>query len=136
MYAFFNSAEDKNNTGPTIPIIEGELINYAKKNDKNKDNLMIMRDRKDPRETYLLTRGDFTTPDKESGQLSPNFISAISINEDKEENNKPRLDLAKWLIDPNNPLTTRVTVNRILMRYFGKGIVEKEEDADVVANFN
>ena len=128
MYAFFNSAEDKNNTGPTIPIIEGELINSAKKNDKNKVNLMIMRDRKDPRETYLLTRGDFTTPDKESGQLSPNFISAISINEDKEENKKTRLDLAKWLVDPNNPLTARVTVNRIWMRYFGKGIVETEED--------
>ena len=128
MYAFYNSAEDKNNTGPTIPIIEGELINSAKKNDKNKVNLMIMRDRKDPRETYLLTRGDFTTPDKESGQLSPNFISAISINEDKEENKKTRLDLAKWLVDPNNPLTARVTVNRIWMRYFGKGIVETEED--------
>ena len=128
MYAFYNSAEDKNNTGPTIPIIEGELINSAKKNDKNKVNLMIMRDRKDPRETYLLTRGDFTTPDKESGQLNPNFISAISINEDKEENKKTRLDLAKWLVDPNNPLTARVTVNRIWMRYFGKGIVETEED--------
>ena len=128
MYAFYNSAEDKNNTGPTIPIVEGELINSAKKNDKNKVNLMIMRDRKDPRETYLLTRGDFTTPDKESGQLNPNFISAISINEDKEENNKTRLDLAKWLVDPNNPLTARVTVNRIWMRYFGKGIVETEED--------
>ena len=128
MYAFYNSAEDKNNTGPTIPIIEGELINSAKKNDKNKVNLMIMRDRKDPRETYLLTRGDFTTPDKESGQLRPNFISAISINEDKEENKKTRLDLAKWLVDPNNPLTARVTVNRIWMRYFGKGIVETEED--------
>ena len=128
MYAFYNSAEDKNNTGPTIPIIEGELINSAKKNDKNKVNLMIMRDRKDPRETYLLTRGDFTTPDKESGQLNPNFISAISINEDKEENKKTRLDLAKWLVDPNNPITARVTVNRIWMRYFGKGIVETEED--------
>ena len=128
MYAFYNSAEDKNNTGPTIPISEGELINSAEKNDKNKVNLMIMRDRKDPRETYLLTRGDFTTPDKESGQLSPNFISAISINEDKEENKKTRLDLAKWLVDPNNPLTARVTVNRIWMRYFGKGIVETEED--------
>ena len=128
MYAFFNSAEDKNNTGPTIPIIEGELINFAKKNDKNKVNLMIMRDRKDPRETYLLTRGDFTTPDKESGQLSPNFISEITINEDKEAIKKTRLDLAKWLVDPKNPLTARVTVNRIWMRYFGKGIVETEED--------
>ncbi len=128
MYAFYNSAEDKNNTGPTIPIIEGELIDSVKNNDNNKANLMVMRDRRDPRETYLLSRGDFTTPDKDSGQLSPNYISAITINDEKEGKKKTRLDLARWLVDPKNPLTPRVTVNRIWMRYFGKGIVETEED--------
>ena len=128
MYAFYNSAEDKNNTGPTIPIIEGELIDSVKNNDKNKANLMVMRDRRDPRETYLLSRGDFTNPDKDSGQLSPNYISAITINDEKEGKKKTRLDLARWLVDPKNPLTPRVTVNRIWMRYFGKGIVETEED--------
>ena len=128
MYAFYNSAEDKNNTGPTIPIIEGELIDSVKNNDNKKANLMVMRDRRDPRETYLLSRGDFTNPDKDSGQLSPNYISAITINDEKEGKKKTRLDLARWLVDPKNPLTPRVTVNRIWMRYFGKGIVETEED--------
>ena len=128
MYAFYNSAEDKNNTGPTIPISEGELIDSVKNNDNNKANLMVMRDRRDPRETYLLSRGDFTNPDKDSGQLSPNYISAITINDEKEGKKKTRLDLARWLVDPKNPLTPRVTVNRIWMRYFGKGIVETEED--------
>ena len=128
MYAFYNSAEDKNNTGPTIPISEGELFKSSQQNDNNKVNLMVMRDRKDPRETYLLTRGDFTTPDKEAGPLNPNFISAINANETDTSKIKTRLDLAKWLVDETNPLTARVTVNRIWMRYFGKGIVETEED--------
>ncbi len=128
MYAFFNSAEDKNNTGPTISVIEGELINSAEKNEKNKANLMVMRDRKDPRETFLLTRGDFTTPDKKTGQLNPGFISAINPTNEAETKKRSRLDLAKWLVDPKNPLTSRVTVNRTWMRYFGKGIVETEED--------
>lgn len=128
MYAFFNSAEDRNNTGPTIPVIEGELINTAEKNDKNKANLMVMRDKKDSRETFLLMRGDFTTPDKKTGQLNPGFISAINPTNERETKKRSRLDLAKWLVDPKNPLTSRVTVNRTWMRYFGKGIVETEED--------
>ena len=128
MYAFFNSAEDRNNTGPTIPIMEGELISSSEKNEKNKANLMVMRDRKDSRETFLLTRGDFTTPDKKSGQLNPGFISAITTGLEQKEEKRSRLDLAKWLVSPKNPLTSRVTVNRTWMRYFGKGLVETEED--------
>ena len=89
---------------------------------------MVMRERKDPRETFLMTRGDFTTPDKASGQLKPSFISAITSIKENAPKKRSRLDLAKWLVDPKNPLTARVTVNRIWMRYFGKGIVETEED--------
>lgn len=86
---------------------------------------MVMRDLPQPRETFLLTRGDFTRPNKELGPLTPGVIGAIAPPMTEARN---RLDLARWLVHPDNPLTSRVTVNRIWMRFFGRGLVETEED--------
>jgi hypothetical protein len=136
MFAFFNNVEDRNNTGPTISIGENELIKSPGKNAvdagppaKTKPvNLMVMRERKAPRETFLMTRGDFTRPDKEQGKILPGSIAAIAPPLEKAGETGTRLDLARWLVNPANPLTPRVTVNRIWMRYFGRGLVETEED--------
>jgi len=46
----------------------------------------------------------------------------------KAEGRTNRLDFARWLVDPENPLTPRVTVNRIWQQYFGRGIVRTEND--------
>lgn len=86
---------------------------------------MIMRDQPTPRETFLLTRGDFTRPNHELGTLSPGVFAAIAPPMPSPRN---RLDLARWLVHPDNPLTSRVTVNRHWMRFFGRGIVETDED--------
>jgi len=88
---------------------------------------MILRELAKPRETFLHIRGDFLRHDKTLGPLhadTPDVLPPLS-NDSTDPN---RLDLAKWLVSPSNPLTPRVTVNRIWMRFFGRGIVETEND--------
>jgi hypothetical protein len=82
---------------------------------------LIMRDRATPRETCVHIGGDFL---RHGDRVYPGVPAVLS--------SKPvtgnRLDLAKWLVDPSNPLTARVTVNRMWQAYFGKGIVEMQDD--------
>ncbi len=89
---------------------------------------MIMRETSIPRESWIFTRGDFTRPDKSAGLLQPNVISAVAPILPETGKPRTRLDLAKWLVHSENPLTPRVTINRVWMRYFGRGLVETEED--------
>lgn len=90
---------------------------------------MVMEELPQPRETFLLQRGDFTRPDKTLGPLQPGVLSAVNAAYKNPPGAfKNRIDLARWLVSPENPLTPRVTMNRVWMRYFGRGLVETEED--------
>ncbi|MDF1812354.1 MAG: PSD1 and planctomycete cytochrome C domain-containing protein [Verrucomicrobiales bacterium] len=105
-------------------------VPQARPPEKNKEDLgsmLIMEELKTPRDTYLLTRGDFTRPDKDLGKLHPGGLSFVSPSLPAKEG-RNRIDLARWLVHPENPLTPRVTMNRMWMRYFGRGLVETEED--------
>ena len=81
-----------------------------------------MQERTAPRETHVFIKGDFT---RQADLVTP-AVPAILPQIDKPH--PTRLDLARWLVDPRNPLTARVTVNRIWLHYFGIGIVETEND--------
>lgn len=77
---------------------------------------------KTPRKTRLLVRGDFLNPADEVQPNTPAVLPPL-------ESEKPsRLDLARWLFNPQHPLTARVTVNRIWSRYFGRGLVPTIND--------
>jgi hypothetical protein len=93
----------------------------------NVADLMIMKELDQPRTTYISIRGDFLRPDKETGPLVPDVLDAVPPALPPGER-RTRLDLARWLVSPQNPLTPRVTMNRVWLRYFGRGLVETEED--------
>lgn len=83
---------------------------------------MVVAARKEPRETRLLEAGDYTRP---GAPVSPGTIAALHP---APPGASTRLDLARWLMARENPLTARVTVNRLWMRLFGRGIVETDDD--------
>jgi hypothetical protein len=128
LFAFFNNTEDANDEGPTVEVKEGEVFGSEPPENQRTGKLMVMRELAEHRPTYILTRGDFTRPDKSAGEVAPGVIQSVPPALQESAGRATRLELARWLVDPANPLTPRVTVNRIWMRYFGRGLVETEED--------
>jgi len=76
-----------------------------------------------PRRTHVLLRGDFRQPGSEVKPGTPRILPALEVNHEPT-----RLDLARWLVSRENPLTARVIVNRIWQEYFGRGLVRTSEN--------
>jgi hypothetical protein len=85
---------------------------------------LVMKERAKPRETFLHIRGDFLRP---GARVKP-AVPAVLPSLEPAGAEANRLDLARWLVDPKNPLTPRVIVNRLWLQYFGQGIVDTEND--------
>lgn len=85
--------------------------------------LMVMQEMDKPRQAHVLARGAYDQPTEAVEPGTPESI--LPFRADLPRN---RLGLAKWLLDPKNPLTARVAVNRYWQIFFGRGIVETQED--------
>ncbi|MCS7020878.1 MAG: PSD1 and planctomycete cytochrome C domain-containing protein [Gemmataceae bacterium] len=145
LYAFFNSCDE-----PTLVVggdprlertiahlqamnadlqrvgdVEGMKIVQAqiKKVQGKLPTTLVMRERPTPRSTHVLIRGDFLRP---GSRVTPGFPAILGPTPADRPLN--RLDLAHWLTAPDNPLTARVTVNREWQKFFGRGLVETEND--------
>lgn len=103
--------------------VNGEIAALS----KNKITSMIMADNpaNKMRKTYLLMRGQYASPDKSKEYLpdTPAFLPPM-----KEDLPKTRLGMAKWLIDPEHPLTARVAANRHWQTIFGRGLTNTPSD--------
>ena len=73
-----------------------------------------------PRRTYVMVRGDFLRRGAEVQPGGPAILPPLR--------GKTRLDLARWIASPENPLTARVLANWVWHKYFGRGLVATPED--------
>lgn len=103
---------------------EGTLNSQVAELKKPLTTVMIMQDQPNPRDTFVLMRGQYNTPSDQ--KVEPGTPAALPpMPEDAPKN---RLGMAKWLFSPEHPLTSRVAVNRYWQMLFGKGLVVTPED--------
>ena len=84
---------------------------------------MVMTEMADPRETFVLGRGDYRNQTEKVEAKTPATLPPLPAGEPSN-----RLGLARWLVSPENPLTARVEVNRQWELFFGTGLVKSAED--------
>ena len=136
MFAFFDRVPEKGIVGtidashadpPTVQITSKDvdsLLTFINKKDTSAVKVMVMQDSSDIRKTRVLRRGAYDQPSDTVDMGTPNAILAFNTN--KYEKN--RLGLVKWMLAPENPLTSRVFVNRIWNEFFGRGLVKTVGD--------
>jgi hypothetical protein len=113
----------------TKPTFDGFRQQIADADKKKKDfdaaipMSLVMADMPTPRDTFILVRGAY---DKHGEKVTPATPAALPPMPADAPNN--RLGLAKWLVDPAHPLTSRVAVNRFWQQYFGVGLVKTADD--------
>ena len=84
---------------------------------------LVVKEMAKPRDTFIHLAGEFT---RKGARVQADTPSVLHPMQRKDNSN--RIDLSKWLFDKNNPLTSRVTVNRAWQTFFGLGLVETEND--------
>ena len=85
--------------------------------------VMVMEEMEPRRDTFLLIRGAYDVPGE---RVEPDVPAVLPPLLDGQEND--RLAFARWLVQPDHPLTARVAVNRFWQMYFGTGLVKTVEN--------
>ena len=88
------------------------------------EKAMVMKERQDVRETFVLVRGEYDAPGEKVERGTPGFLPPLKKSSDVAS----RMDLAEWFVSAENPLTARVAVNRFWQSFFGVGLIKTAED--------
>ncbi|HEV2293693.1 MAG TPA: DUF1553 domain-containing protein [Tepidisphaeraceae bacterium] len=91
-----------------------------------RNTTMIMEELPKPRDTFVLTRGQYDLHGEKVEHGVPAILPPLPA--DAPSN---RLTLAKWIVAPENPLTARVQANRLWEKFFGTGLVKTTENFGV-----
>jgi hypothetical protein len=118
---------------PEVRAVKDKLAKLRKdrgEHEKRIPTVMVMEDQKAPRPTFVLKRGRYDMPDA-SQKVEPGIPACLSVGTKAAARMANRLDLARWLVAPESPLTARVSVNRFWQHYFGTGLVKTTENFGV-----
>ena len=135
LYSFFNNVEENGiiaygDTAPKPNLtinkkdIENELSFVNLPDSINKVTLMVMKESENLRKTYVLNRGSYDAPLNEVSPGTPEVVLPF----DQNKYPKNRYGLSKWFFEEENPLTSRVAINRLWQQFFGVGIVSTPDD--------
>lgn len=133
LFAFFNNVPEKGlieqygATPEPFITLSAEQMEQKASFIKNLDTikkieLMVMEEMDTPRKTYVLGRGAYDNPQQEVSPTTPEAVLSF------EGYAKNRKGLAEWLFNEDNPMTSRVMVNRLWMMCFNKGLVRTPDD--------
>ena len=89
-------------------------------------NVMVLQERPEPRVTHVLQRGVW---DQKGETVSAGVLPAVLPRNASEV--PTRLELGRWIVSEENPLTARVIVNQIWQLFFGAGLVRTPGDFGV-----
>ena len=85
--------------------------------------IMVMREMAGRRATFVRPRGSYLMQGERVEPGTPGCLPPL-----EREGKRDRRALARWLVDPDHPLTARVAVNRVWQMHFGSGLVATSED--------
>ncbi len=133
MFSYFNNIDEEGlityqdkAPKPNITLSRKDIDNdlgFIKLPDSiDEVTFMVMKETENLRKTYVLERGSYDAPSREVKPMTPSAVLPIN------KSNSNRLDLANWFFDDENPLTSRVVVNRLWQQFFGVGIVATPDD--------
>ena len=103
--------------------LESGFIKAKEKLQESVPTTLVWKELDQPREAYILTRGQYDQPGEAVQRGTPGFLPPM-----QDELSRDRLGLANWLTSDDHPLTARVAVNRFWQQFFGTGLVRTSED--------
>jgi hypothetical protein len=119
-----------NSVDPKYRAIQRQITSLDAQLDrlsKGGDLTLVSWDKPTMPYAHVLTRGIYTARTERVEAGTPHFLPPLPSNGPRN-----RLALAKWVVSPANPLTARVTVNRMWYELFGTGLVETTEDFGIM----